>query len=212
MRLILIRHAQSTANVALVMDSLPPGPPLSERGETQARDVAQALAGLPVEAVYASTAQRAQATAAAIAGAHGLETVIVDGVQEVFLGDLEGRGDAAALGTFAEVWECWAAGDENRPVPGGESAVDVLDRFGTAIAGIQRDHPDGVTVVLVSHGAAARLVASHLAGNVTLEEGRRAPLPNTGRIVLRGEGTRSGGWACEEWAGLIEPGSTSVDC
>ncbi len=207
MRLILVRHAQSTSNVNLVMDSLPPGPPLSERGAAQAREVAEALAAVPVEAVYASTARRAQATAEAIAAAHGLRPMVVDGVQEVFLGDLEGRRDAGSLTAFAQVWECWAAGDEDRPMPGGESATDVLARFGAAVAGIARAHPGAATAVLVSHGAAARLLASHLAGNVTPDEGRRAPLPNTGRIVLRGGG--AGGWVCEEWAGLIAPGSTS---
>jgi probable phosphoglycerate mutase len=206
MRLILVRHAQSTANVHLLMDSLPPGPPLTGHGEQQARDVADALAELPVDAVYASTARRAQATAAPIAAAHGLQPVVVDGVQEVFLGDLEGTSDAEALATFARVWESWAAGDEDRPVPGGESATDVLDRFGAAVAGIAGAHPLGATAVLVSHGAATRLYASHLAGNVTLEEGRRAPLPNTGRIVLRAAGSGGQGWVCEEWSGLIEPG------
>jgi probable phosphoglycerate mutase len=208
MRLILVRHAQSTANVNLVMDSLPPGPPLSERGQAQAREVAEALAAVPVEAVYASTARRAEATAEAIAGAHGLRPRVVDGVQEVFLGDLEGRRDAESLAAFAQVWECWAAGDEDRPMPGGESATDVLARYGTAIAGIAGAHPGAASAVLVSHGAAARLAASHLAGNVTLEAGRHAPLPNTGRIVLRGEGSAASGWVCEEWAGLIAPSST----
>jgi probable phosphoglycerate mutase len=84
-------------------------------------------------------------------------------------------------------------------MPGGESAADVCDRMLPVIAEItkQADDPDepGDVVVLVSHGAAIRIVAGALLG-ATVETRH---VPNTGRVVLaRDPGTETG-WALQLW-------------
>jgi hypothetical protein len=99
LRLVLARHGQTDANVRRELDSRPPGAPLNELGRAQAEALAQRLADAPVTAVHASRALRAQQTAAPVAAAHGLPVAVVDGVQEVFVGDLEGRSDVAAGGS-----------------------------------------------------------------------------------------------------------------
>jgi len=83
----------------------------------------------PVTAVYASTAVRAQQTAAPLAARLGLSVEVVDGVHEVFCGDLEGRADEAAREMFDEVYTAWADGDLGRRLPGGESAIELRERF-----------------------------------------------------------------------------------
>ncbi|HET9254202.1 MAG TPA: phosphoglycerate mutase family protein, partial [Pseudonocardiaceae bacterium] len=63
LRLLLIRHGESLANAEEIMDTRPPGRPLSERGHRQAAELAGRLASEPVVAIYASWAVRAQQTA-----------------------------------------------------------------------------------------------------------------------------------------------------
>jgi broad specificity phosphatase PhoE len=198
LRLVLVRHGQTESNVAFVLDSRPPGPPLTEEGRRQAERIAERLAGEPVVAVYASTAVRAQQTAQPIAAAHGLEVVVADGVHEVDVGDFEGRSDQAAIEQFIGVYRAWHAGDLVLPVPGGESGQQLLDRFLPVVERIRQEHPDGV-VVLVSHGAAIRLAARTLAANVDSMFADAHFVPNGGAVVLEADGAA---WRCLSWDGV----------
>jgi broad specificity phosphatase PhoE len=180
--LVLVRHGQTDSNVRHALDSRPPGPPLNELGRAQAQALAEAMATEPVTAVYASTALRAQQTAGPLAAWHGLPVEVVDGVHEVFCGDLEGRADHAARELFEEVYAAWADGDLERRLPGGESAVEVRARFLPVVAELWARHahtPDPV-LVLVSHGAAIRMAAGALIG----EYADTRYVPNAGRVVL----------------------------
>ncbi|MDR6597517.1 histidine phosphatase family protein [Saccharothrix longispora] len=199
MKLIMVRHGETASNVKMALDSLPPGPPLTEAGVVQAAALAEALAGEPVAAVYASTAIRAQQTAAPVAAAHGLEVRVVDGVQEIFCGDLEGRHDREAFEVFIAVVRQWAEGALHVPLPGGETGRQVLDRYLRAVGEITAGHDDADTVVLVSHGASLRMAALALAVNVHPAIAEAGLLPNTGRVVLEDTGD---GWRCTSWTGV----------
>jgi broad specificity phosphatase PhoE len=203
-RLVLVRHGQTESNLRMALDSLPPGPPLTEAGAEQARVLAEALAAEPVVAVYASTAVRAQQTAEPVALAHDLEVSVVDGAQEIFCGDLEGRNDREAFEVFYRTVTAWAEGDLDVPLPGGESGRQVLDRFLGVVSDLADKHDTG-TVVLVSHGGVIRMAALALAANVRPSLAESALLPNTGRVVLERDGD---GWQCTSWTGVDIPAST----
>jgi len=191
LRLVLARHGRTGANVAHILDSRPPGWPLDELGQAQALQLAARLASWPLRAVHASRAVRAQQTAAPVAAGHGLPVQVVDGVQEVFVGDMEGRSDTAALAAFDQVYRAWWLGDLGARMPGGESALDLRERFLPAVEEIVDGVVDG-DVLLVSHGAAVRLAAAALLG----ETAETFYVPNTGLVVLRREAQ---GWALESW-------------
>ncbi|KAA2257104.1 histidine phosphatase family protein [Solihabitans fulvus] len=201
LRLVLARHGETASNLKMALDSLPPGPPLTTLGAKQADELADALATAPVVAVYASTALRAQQTAAPVAARHGLDVEIVDGVQEVFVGDLEGRDDRKALERFFRIYSAWAGGELDAPMPGGETGQEVLDRYLGVISDVTAQHEEG-TIVVVSHGAAVRLAALALCTNVAPTLAESGVLPNTGRVVLEADPTASTGWTCLEWTGL----------
>lgn len=193
MRLVLARHGRSTANVARILDSAPPGAPLDELGREQAARLGERLAARPVRAVYASRAVRAQQTAAPMAAAHGLPVEVVDGVQEVFVGDLEGRRDEAALAAFNAVYDAWWRGDLDARLPGGESARDLHERY---LPAVERIVDGGAgDVVLVSHGAAIRLAAAALLGHTA----ETFYVPNTGLVELRRVDGERAGWVLESW-------------
>jgi probable phosphoglycerate mutase len=191
LRLVLARHGRTAANVGHILDSRPPGYPLDELGQAQALQLAARLAGWPLRAVYASRAVRTQQTAAPVAAAHGLAVTVLDGVQEVDIGDLEGRSDPEALALFDGVYRSWWFGDLGARTAGGESALDLRSRFLPAVEKIVDGVTDGY-VLLVSHGAAVRLAAAALLG----ETAETFYVPNTGVVVLRREAQ---GWALESW-------------
>jgi probable phosphoglycerate mutase len=193
-RLVLARHGLTDANVRHVLDTRPPGPPLNEIGRVQALALAEELAGWRLRAVIASTALRAQQTARPVSARHGLPIDVVDGFQEVFVGDLELRSDEAALQAFRQVGQRWRAGDLTAALPGGESGADVQRRFLTGLDTVREQYPDG-DVLLVSHGAAIRLAAGALLGDSVETE----YVPNTGRVVLAADPGSPTGWRLESW-------------
>jgi broad specificity phosphatase PhoE len=189
-RLLLVRHGQTDANVSKALDTRPPGAPLNELGRRQAERLADRLRDEPISAVYASRAIRTQQTAAPLAAALGLDVVVVDGVQELFVGDLEGRSDEPAREVFEEVYAAWQAGDLDRRLPGGESAGELRERFAAAVHRIEL--PTTGAVVLVSHGAAIRLGVAALVGDTA----ESAYLGNTGLVELE---RVADGWRLAHW-------------
>lgn len=202
MKLYLIRHAESEANVRRVLDSALPGPPITELGRQQAQALAAALGDEPVVAVYASKATRARQTAEPLAEAKAVDVQSVEGVHEVGLGDLEGRGDKASMRAYMAVTRQWIRGDLGVSMPGGETGAHLRARYVTAVAELRAKHepsdPGGI-VALISHGGAIRLNAGWLAGNVRPELADQGLIPNTGIVVL--ETLPDAGWTCLSWAG-----------
>ena len=195
LRLVLVRHGQTTANAKGILDTRPPGRPLTEEGHRQAAELAQRLADEPVVAVYASRALRAQQSAQPIAARHGLATLTLDGVHEVFIGDLEGRQTPEAHRSLHALYHAWHSGDLEAARPGGESGKQVLDRYLADVAAIRSAHRRG-TAVLVSHGAAIRLAVVALATNIDGAFAEPRYLANAAMVVLE---THATGWRCLRW-------------
>ncbi|GAA1074645.1 histidine phosphatase family protein [Pseudonocardia alni] len=203
LRLVLVRHGRTLSNVRHRLDTALPGPGLDELGHAQAEEVAGLLAGWPVQGLYASRATRAQETAAPIGRALGREVELLQGLHEVFVGDLEGQEGDDARAAFDEVFEAWWDGDVDRAMPGGESARDVWGRALPDLAAVTSGVTEGA-VVVVSHGAAIRILSLALLGghdgsgpgHPDVTYGRERPVPNTGRVVLRRD---PGGWVPELW-------------
>ena len=195
MRIILLRHGQTTSNVAGLLDTAEPGAGLTSLGREQAAAVPGALAGEQVEAIYVSTLRRTQQTAAPLASDRALEVVVREGLREVRAGDLEMRGDEASVRTYLETALGWAH-DEHRRMPGGENGVEVLARFDEVLAEVAAA---GLrTAVLVSHGAIIRSWTSARARNVTAEFAMRNAVSNTGAVVVEGQ---PGAWHVATWEG-----------
>ncbi|QWF79882.1 histidine phosphatase family protein [Amycolatopsis sp. CA-230715] len=93
----LLRHGE-VHNPEKVLYGRLPGYRLSERGQRQALTVAEALAGHDIAHVVASPLQRAQETAAPIAGAHRIDVATDDRLIEagnLFEGERVAVGDGA---------------------------------------------------------------------------------------------------------------------
>lgn len=127
MRLILVRHGESTGNLARRMQGWI-DPPLTPRGEEQARRVGTALAGLAPAALYSSPLRRALDTAVAVGRAVGLAPEPDPDLRECYLGEAEGL----TWDEFAESYPEWAA--RLAAIDGGQE-VDEIWPSGESVSG-----------------------------------------------------------------------------
>ena len=204
-RLVLVRHGQSHGNVERRLDTRPPGAALTELGHQQAAAFAEKWAH-PVGLVAHSVATRARETAAGIAKGLGMDTHEFEGIHEVQVGDLENRNDKEAIDAFEAVYRSWHRGDLDVPVPGGETGNQVLDRLVPVLTELRLRHLDDRRwtddIVVVSHGAAIRLVSAVLAG-VDSAFALENHLSNTECVVL--SPITDGRWSCVQWGELTPP-------
>jgi broad specificity phosphatase PhoE len=204
-RLVLVRHGQSLSNVERRLDTRPPGRELTGLGREQAREFARGLAQPPAMVAH-SIAVRAVQTAGEIAAQAGLPAHEFDGLHEVQVGELEDRNDDDAIAEFESIYQRWHQGDLDAVMPGGESGNDVLDRYVAVLTQFRLRHLDDDAwrgdIVVVSHGAAIRLVAAVLAGvdgGFALDH----HLANTEPVVLAP--VTDGRWSCVQWGTLTPP-------
>jgi broad specificity phosphatase PhoE len=156
MAVVLLRHGETALNAARVMQ--PAATPLNERGQAQARAVAQRLAGRGgIAAIVSSDLPRAWLTAEAVAAALALPIRPCALLQERKFGDLRGR-PYDTLGFDPLVMQ-------DAP-PGGESAAAFVQRVQLAFDDMLRQHQglDG-DLLVVTHGLLIRML---LAGPLML--------------------------------------------
>ena len=194
MRLLLIRHAETTANAERLLDTAPPGTDLSERGRIQAEELVEALAEVPLDAIYVSDLVRTQQTAAPLAAERGLPPLVRPGVREIQAGEYEMAPDDGSWGAYLAVLYRWADGEPDTRVPGGESGTEVLARFDAVVA----EAANHEAAAIVSHGAMIRAWTGARAANVDRAFVADARLHNTAVIVL--DGSPDSGWRVETWA------------
>lgn len=197
-RLICLRHGESTDNVAGVLSSRALGAPLSDTGRTQACLAASRLRADGVVAVYCSTTSRAVQTAGILATDLGVPAVTVDGLAEYDLGECEGARDPAALARSRELMRSWIVhGDLDIRLPGGESGREVADRFGRAVRWIADRHR-GRTAAVVSHVGTLTVGLLALCDDLGPDEVWDRVLPHAVPFPVEARGS---GWHCVGWPG-----------
>jgi broad specificity phosphatase PhoE len=161
-RLIVWRHGNTDWNAGHRVQGQT-DVPLNELGHRQAVEAAQLLARFRPDAIVASDLRRAAGTAAALAALTGLHVSYDQRLRERYFGPWQGL-------TMAEVAESrpaeharWKAGAD---VIGDD--IETLDDLGKRVAEAVQEaagaaRPGG-TVVVATHGAAARQGIGHLLG------------------------------------------------
>jgi broad specificity phosphatase PhoE len=204
-RLVLLRHGQSYGNVDRRLDTRPPGAELTPLGRDQARAFARDGLCRPGLLLH-SVAARAAQTAAEISAEVDVSALEVTGIHEVQVGDLENRSDDDAVAEFNAIYQRWHEGDRDVPLPGGETANQVLSRYLPVLTDLRMRYLDDDDwtgdIVVVSHGAAIRLTAAVLAGvdrRFVLDH----HLGNTEAVVL--SPITDGRWSCVQWGTLTPP-------
>lgn len=197
MRLLLIRHGETSDNVDEVVGTRLPGPPLTSTGRAQAHELGARLVHAPA-VIHSSHARRAVETAERVAAVLGVPHVQVEGLHEIDAGDLEGRPYADALEGYAGTMQGWWTDPEAR-IPGGESGSEFVERFDRAVTAVVDGRPDDEVVAVVSHEAAICVWAANVATNLDAEFSRTHGITNTGVVEL--EGSPGDGWVATSWDG-----------
>ncbi len=137
---------------------------LDEVGEVQARQAAVVLVGLSPNALYSSDLKRTRSTADALARASGLEVRTDPRLREIHVGSWEGLLSDEVAQVDPERWQRVRRGEDVRRSPTGESVAEVGERVAAALTEIAGAAADDATVVVTSHGLAARAGICRLLG------------------------------------------------
>ena len=149
-RIIAIRHGETAWNRdTRIQGQLDIG--LNETGRWQAKQVAQALAGEAIRAIYASDLLRAWDTAISIATLTGLDVRTVEGLRERGFGVFEGKTFHEIETHWPEQAQRWRKRDPEFAPDGGESLTALRERIVQTTHALAARHP-GEQIVLVAHG------------------------------------------------------------
>lgn len=192
-----VRHGESLANAGGSIDTSVPGPPLTPKGEQQAKDVAAQLAVAPHDGVYASSLLRTQQTAQYLADELNKQVVVLPELREIGAGDFEGKSDQGAVTGYFAALKQWLAGDRSARIPGSIDGDEFNARFTDSVDQVYRSGQQ--QPVVYSHGAAIAMWTLMNAKNAPPELLETQPLPNTGQVVVRGN--PDDGWTLLNWNG-----------
>lgn len=158
MRLWLVRHGETDANVAGVFCGHAPAV-LTARGTEQARTLNSLLQGITFDQVFCSELERARHTARLVLAGAEVPIEITSLLNEMFFGDWEMRHHRDLAEEDVENWAAWCADWENTVPPGGEGFQEFSARVGEFIATLAR-LPERENVLIVSHqGVLSLLIA-----------------------------------------------------
>jgi broad specificity phosphatase PhoE len=200
MTLTFVRHGESEANAAGVIDTSVPGPHLTELGRQQAEDVADELAGNNYDGVYASSMIRTQETAQPLADQLGQPIVVLPGLREIDAGVFEGQSEDSGLGRIGYVLApvAWTLGARFVPVLGSTDGNAFDARVDDAVQTIY-DSGDRNAVVF-SHGATIMFWTMMNVDNPDLGLILSHPLDNAAVVVITGN--PEDGWTLQNWDGV----------
>jgi len=160
-RLIVWRHGNTDWNAGHRVQGQT-DTPLNDLGRRQAAEAAPLLAALRPDAIVTSDLSRAADTAAALAALTGLPVHTEPRLRERAYGLWQGLTMSEVAERFPAEHARWRAGEQS---PGCEIETldDLAKRVGEALQEAAEAAPDG-TVVVATHGGAARQGCGHLLG------------------------------------------------
>jgi broad specificity phosphatase PhoE len=155
MELVLVRHGETELNRADVFRGRA-DPPLNERGLRQAEAASRGLAGLPLEAAYASPLARAVQTARIIAEPHRVEVEAHPLFIDVDYGEWSEKDIVEVGRRWPREFSLWQEDPASLRFPGGESLPEVRERLEKGLELLRRRH--GGRVLLVGHKVVNRII------------------------------------------------------
>ncbi|EIQ79726.1 adenosylcobalamin/alpha-ribazole phosphatase [Citrobacter pasteurii] len=158
MRLWLVRHGETEANVAGLYSGHAPTP-LTERGIAQAQSLSGLLHNAPFDNVLCSELERARHTTQLILGDREIPVRIMPELNEMFFGDWEMRHHRDLAREDAENYAIWCNDWQNATPTNGEGFQAFSQRVERFIAQLA-DYKDSQNLLVVSHqGVLSVLVA-----------------------------------------------------
>jgi broad specificity phosphatase PhoE len=176
--ILLVRHGATPANEQQprILQGGAIDQNLSERGARQAHAVAEFLAEHNITAVYSSYLKRAVETAQEIASRHDLVSHVVDGIQEVNVGQWERLDWASIEARFPNEYKLYHEDASTHGYLGGENHTQVQARILPVFRELAARHV-GQTIVVVAHTVVNRTLLATLLG-INLNRAKDLPQEN----------------------------------
>jgi len=186
-RLLIWRHGRTEWNAVGRMQGQS-DVALDETGVRQAHEAAPLLAAEQPDSIVSSDLARARDTAAALAGLTRLPVAVDKRLRETYFGPWQGLTTGEIAERYPDEYARWTSG-KGFTVDGAETPAEVAVRMVAAIEDALAA-TDG-TLVVVTHGAAARRAVGGLLGWDDDVVGKLGPLGNCRWTELRHTAT---GW------------------
>ncbi|MFI7062729.1 histidine phosphatase family protein [Kribbella sp. NPDC050124] len=203
-RLIVWRHGRTEWNLQDKIQGQA-DIPLDEVGISQARSAAARLASLAPTRLFASDLQRAAETAGELAALTGLKIEYDEALREIDVDDWAGMTMAELAAIHPEAAARIRAGEPQRRGTAGETVEEVALRFSEALGRIAAQGFSEDTVVVATHGLAARVGICVFLGIPPAHWPAFGGLANCNWVSLLP--SRNQRWRIEEWnaGSLPEP-------
>jgi len=169
--LLLVRHGETDWNRERRFQGHA-DEPLNEAGREQARELAEALAGEKIDAVYTSDLVRARETAEILAARLEAEAVPLRELREIDVGSWQGLSWPEIEERHPEGVERWKR--DGHGWDGGESYEELGVRIVAVLRDIAARHP-GQRVLVVGHGGTVRATRAFVEGVSVVESRGRSP-------------------------------------
>ena len=160
--LLLIRHGENEYVKTGKLAGRLPGVHLNERGQKQAQALGEALAQVPIKAVYSSPLERAMETAEPIAVPHKLTIQQEPDLMDTNVGRWQGK--SLKVLRLTKAWKVVQSAPSRFRFPEGESFVDAQTRYIDALERIMQKHKPQDIVAVVFHADPIKLAVSHFLG------------------------------------------------
>jgi broad specificity phosphatase PhoE len=187
--LYVARHAEA-ANPKNILYGRLPGITLSATGRKQALELGEAMAELPLQAIYRSPLLRARLTAAAIAAHHAGVRLHRSSLLLEVRHPYQGRPHAEVSKLGDRAYDADVLGSE------GETIQELVDRLARFLRQVQQRHPDGI-IAAVGHCDPIAALRTHLLGKELKAASLREEAPPPAgvfRVNLYDDGTSELSW------------------
>lgn len=190
MKLVLMRHGQTSANITGALDTAEPGSPLNAEGERQVKAAVKTWEELvlPVpQLIVTSNLIRTHQSAIPFEERFGLVHEESADVNEIQAGRLEMATDMESVEKYVRTIGSWMQGQTDLQMEGAETGLQTLTRFNRIIANVaQQVGSDGCALV-IAHGAIIRYWAYMNTPEVTFALAATKPVSNASLSVFEGE-------------------------
>lgn len=190
MKLVLMRHGQTSANITGALDTAEPGSPLNAEGERQVQAAVKTWEelGLPApQLIVTSNLIRTHQSAIPFEEHFGLVHVESADVNEIQAGRLEMATDMESVEKYVRTIGSWMQGQTDLQMEEAETGIQTLTRFNRIIAQVaQQVGSDGCALV-IAHGAIIRYWAYMNTPEVTFALAATKPVSNASLSVFEGE-------------------------
>lgn len=161
MRLWLIRHGETEANVAGLYSGHAPTP-LTPKGLAQAQTLHDLLHAVPFDYVLCSELDRAQQTAARVLASRDIETHTTPLLNEMFFGDWEMRHHRDLTHDDPERYAAWCTDWQHAVPTNGEGFQDFSARVERMVTLLQDLKQTQKNVLIASHQGVISLLIARL--------------------------------------------------